>query len=145
MNDYGLLLPIPAGTIYRLSQGFGEHPADYAVYGLAGHNGLDYAAQRGTPVLAAHAGVVARGNEGTRGYGRFIKLFCPWMNTLYAHLDSYIVRDGWTVVAGQVIGYLGSTGNSTGPHLHFGWRVYGVANQAYLNYLDPAFGRKMKG
>lgn len=63
------------------------------------------------------------------------------MTTIYAHLSKVTVRAGQRVQAGEQLGNVGSTGNSTGPHLHFGLRVAGVRNQAYGNWLDPMLGR----
>jgi murein DD-endopeptidase MepM/ murein hydrolase activator NlpD len=133
------------GAWYHLIQGFGEHPADYARWGLAGHNGLDYVAKTGTWVLAAHAGIATVGDQGADGYGRYVKVICGYMETIYAHLSQVNVVDGQAVERGQRIGQVGSTGNSTGAHLHFGWRVAGVMNPAYLNYLDPTLGRRLYG
>lgn len=86
------------------------------------HLGVDYAASRGTPILAAGDGrVVFLGT--TRGYGNLTKVqHSDGYLTLYAHQNSFRkgVNNGSSVKKGQVIGYVGSTGLSTGPHLHFG-------------------------
>ncbi len=86
------------------------------------HQGVDYAAGRGTPILAAGDGKVAFIGE-TRGYGKIIKLqHNDGYLTLYAHQSSFRkgIKNGLSVKQGQIIGYVGSTGLSTGPHLHFG-------------------------
>jgi murein DD-endopeptidase MepM/ murein hydrolase activator NlpD len=85
------------------------------------HTGVDFAAQRGTPVRAVGDGVIAdAGWNG--GYGKAIdvKHDSTYMSR-YAHLDSFApgIRSGVSVTKGQIIGYVGSTGRSTGPHLHF--------------------------
>jgi murein DD-endopeptidase MepM/ murein hydrolase activator NlpD len=96
------------------------------VYGGKGHNGVDFAAPHGTPVKAALAGLVsATGNTdavpGCYSYGKWILLqHANGLSTLYAHLSSTNVTEGQTVVTGDIIGYSGNTGYSTGPHLHFG-------------------------
>jgi murein DD-endopeptidase MepM/ murein hydrolase activator NlpD len=131
--------PLPDGT-GRVSQWFGEHPDWYAPFGMAGHNGLDYAAILGTPVLAAHVGMVQTGSDPT-GYGNYVKVVGTRMTTIYAHLSHVSVKAGDRVQAGDQLGNVGSTGNSTGPHFHFGLRIAGVRNQAYGNWLDPMLGR----
>ena len=131
--------PLPDGT-GRVSQWFGEHPDWYAPYGMAGHNGLDYAAPLGTPVLAAHVGTVQVGSDPT-GYGNYVRVVGARMTTIYAHLSQIMVKDGDKVQWPDQLGNVGSTGNSTGPHLHFGLRIAGVRNQAYGGWVDPMIGR----
>ena len=96
------------------------------------HNGRDYAAATGTPVVAALAGTVVRSGW-IGGYGLTVELqhSRPRRRTLYAHLSELAVKQGQRVRQGQHIGRVGSTGISTGPHLHFelrrpaasGWRA----------------------
>ena len=85
------------------------------------HRGVDFAAPRGTPVMAAGSGVIAR--AGWNGsYGRYIKIrHNGTYSTAYGHLHRYArnIRAGKRVRQGQIIGYVGSTGRSTGPHLHY--------------------------
>ena len=85
------------------------------------HQGTDFAAAVGTPVMASGAGVVEyAGWKG--GYGKFVTIrHSSTYQTNYAHLSDYAkgIRRGARVQQGQVIGYLGSTGSSTGPHLHY--------------------------
>ncbi len=88
----------------------------------AGHKGTDIRASYGTPILAADSGVVTASgmNAAGRGYGNSIIIqHGPGNRTLYAHCSSLAVYAGQSVSKGQVIGYVGSTGNSTGNHLHF--------------------------
>lgn len=84
------------------------------------HNGTDFGAKRGTPILAAAEGrVTFSGRKG--GYGNVIKIkHKDGYVTLYAHQSRLKAKVGQYVAAGQVIGFVGSTGRSTGPHLHFG-------------------------
>ncbi len=95
---------------------------------IRSHKGVDYAAPRGTPVKATGAGkIVLRGRKG--GYGRTIVIqHGSRYSTLYAHLNSFArgLRTGSRVQQGQVIGYVGSSGLATGPHLHYEFRVNGV-------------------
>jgi murein DD-endopeptidase MepM/ murein hydrolase activator NlpD len=87
--------------------------------GPNGHPGIDIAAPVNTPVVAACTGAVAWA-QWTDGYGNYIQIQQPdGAVTAYGHLNQLAVTVGQTVNAGQIIGLEGSTGNSTGPHLHF--------------------------
>ncbi len=123
-----------------VTQWFGETAIDYSRFGLAGHNGLDYGASPGTPVRAAHRGLVTIGDD-PAGYGLFVRIMGEHCTTIYAHLGVICVTERQLVEPLEVIGEVGSTGNSTGPHLHFGVRVVGMDNPAYLDYVDPAVFR----
>lgn len=97
--------------------------------GLHGYNGVDFGAPNGTPVLAAAPGtvIVSRNYGWNGGYGNYIVVSHPnGTQTLYAHLSKNLVFEGYTVVKGQVVGNVGSTGKSTGFHLHF--EVRGAKN-----------------
>jgi murein DD-endopeptidase MepM/ murein hydrolase activator NlpD len=89
------------------------------------HKGIDLAAPRGSAVMAAHDAVVIYTGSGFKGYGKMIMLESTdnrdggnWA-TLYGHLDKILVYEGKKVKQGEVIGALGNTGRSSGPHLHF--------------------------
>lgn len=89
------------------------------------HRGIDLAAPRGSAVLGAHEGVVIYTGSGFKGYGKMVMLESidprdggNWA-TLYGHLDKILVYEGKKVRQGEVIGALGNTGRSSGPHLHF--------------------------
>ncbi len=98
------------------------------------HSGIDLGASMGTPVLAAKTGKVEfAGWEG--GYGNFIEIVHNSFGTRYAHLSQIYVTQGQRVVKGQQIGRVGSTGRSTGPHLHF--EVIIPSAQGWST-LDPA-------
>jgi len=92
------------------------------------HKGIDYAAKRGTPIRASGDGkVIFAGTKG--GYGRAIIIqHGGRYTTLYGHLNGYArgIRSGKRVKQGQIIGYVGSSGLATGPHLHYEFRVNGV-------------------
>jgi murein DD-endopeptidase MepM/ murein hydrolase activator NlpD len=90
------------------------------------HRAVDIAAPAGTLVTAADRGVVIRAGWNNQGYGRFVVIDhnIDYI-TLYAHLDEILVQEGMVVAQGQTIGRVGSTGNSTGPHLHFEIRDFG--------------------
>ena len=84
------------------------------------HQGIDYGTPLGTPILASADGTVDFTANLTVGYGKYIRLrHQEGYISLYAHLSEINVREGQAVSKGQVIGKSGSTGNSTGPHLHF--------------------------
>ena len=127
----GLAKPV---TIARMSSGFGMrfHP----VLGYSRmHQGVDFAAPTGTPIYAVTDGVVSyAGWHG--GHGNFVKLqHSGGLGTGYGHMSRIAVRSGERVRRGEVIGYVGSTGLSTGPHLHY--EVY--RNGATVNPLSVKF------
>ncbi len=89
------------------------------------HHGTDFGARRGTPLLAVNNGRVSYAGW-MRGYGKVVKIkHGGGYESLYAHQSRIRVRRGQYVRKGQIIGYVGSTGRSTGPHLHFGLMRYG--------------------
>lgn len=91
------------------------------------HAGEDIGAPSGTPILAADSGLVTVIPDNGNGYGNYIMInHGGGRVTLYAHMSGFAVSNGATVTQGQTIGYVGSTGNSTGPHLHFETRVNGA-------------------
>lgn len=124
----------PSGKVLR--------PGSYSIgmpyLGYPGHYGADYPAATGTPVYAAASGIVSRALALATSYGKHIFLSHPGgRETRYAHLNSMMVRAGQAVRAGQKIGTVGSTGNSTGPHLHYEDRINGAArNPASLGIFD---------
>lgn len=91
------------------------------------HQGIDIAARSGTPIIAANSGVVIQAGR-MGGYGNVVIVdHGSSFSTVYAHQSRIAARNGQAVSRGQVIGYVGSTGHSTGPHLHFETRVNGRA------------------
>jgi murein DD-endopeptidase MepM/ murein hydrolase activator NlpD len=123
-TKYRFIWPEPKAQI---SQGFGpsklvlEPP--YAGYPHF-HTGIDLVEPFGSPVLAADDGIVALVGSSTQGYGRYVVIaHSGGLDTLYGHLSTSLVHVGQVVVQGQTIGLEGSTGNSTGPHLHFELRI----------------------
>lgn len=113
-----LLTPI-SGAKISSSYGMRKHP----IHGYSKkHEGLDYAAPKGTPILSSGDGVIEEVKYNGGGYGRYIKIrHTSKYQTLYAHMDRFAknMKKGVRVSQGDVIGYVGSTGASTGPHLHY--------------------------
>ena len=109
-----------------ISSGFG-YRSDPFHGGAAMHSGLDFRGPAGTPIQAAAQGMVAF--VGIKaGYGKVVEIsHGNGMMTRYAHMSAWQARAGQQVDAGQVIGRIGSTGRSTGPHLHFEVRIHGRA------------------
>ena len=104
----------------RLSSGFGNRRHPILGYNKL-HKGLDFAAKKGTPIYAAGDGTVERANY-YGGYGRYIRLrHNSQYKTAYAHLSGFAkgIKKYTKVKQGQIIGFVGSSGRSTGPHLHY--------------------------
>ena len=124
--DGELCWPLPGHTY--ISCNFGDDDA----YGNSGHRGTDIPAPEGTPILAAHSGTVIISGW-NNSYGNQVLLDNgAGLSTRYAHMTAAAVSAGETVTAGQVIGYVGNTGDSTGFHLHFEVMQNGVR----VNPLD---------
>ena len=117
----------PANTTYITS------PFGYRIHPISGvsrlHSGTDIGASFGSPITAAASGTVTAAvlDYGTTGYGTYVAIYHDnGTTTLYGHMSSLAVSQGDYVSQGQVIGYVGSTGASTGPHLHFEVRINGA-------------------
>ena len=102
----------------------GEIASEFGPRGDSFHDGLDIAARTGTPIYAAHDGVVAYSDNGLSGYGNLVILQSrSGMITVYAHCSKNLVDVGEEVRRGERIALVGETGHATGPHLHFEVRV----------------------
>ena len=111
--------PIANKKLTRLASGFGNriHPI-YKVSKM--HTGMDFTAPKGTEIYATGNGVVSAADNSKRGYGHHVVIDHGFgYQTLYAHMKNLIVREGQKVKRGEVIGYVGNTGASVGPHLHY--------------------------
>ncbi|MHA6317791.1 M23 family metallopeptidase [Altererythrobacter sp. CAU 1778] len=134
-------ISIPSGNPLenaRMSSSYGSrtHPV---LGGRRDHKGVDLAAPTGTPIYATADGMVSRANWFS-SYGQFVSIeHGADIQTRFAHLSRIIVSEGEQVRKGDIIGYVGSTGRSTGPHLHYEVRVDGRAmNPAdYINDASP--------
>ncbi|MDR2687857.1 MAG: M23 family metallopeptidase [Oscillospiraceae bacterium] len=129
--------PFPPLGEGALSSAFG-----YRIHPISGeegvHAGMDVAAPEGDPVSAAFFGTVLEAGE-SKGYGKYVLMeHAGGLQTLYAHCSEIAAGEGMVLRPGDVIAYVGSTGNSTGPHLHFEVRLHGLR-------CDPAplFGSGM--
>lgn len=109
----------PCNEYKRLASGFGirTHP----ISGLRKfHTGLDFAANIGTPIYATGDGKIEKVVSSRHGYGKQIMINHGFgYKTRYAHMSKFVVKSGQTVKRGELIGYVGNTGSSTGPHLHY--------------------------
>jgi hypothetical protein len=128
---------LPFNGSYPVTQPFGVNPANYAQFGMKGHNGIDYGLPTGTPVVATIAGV-AHVLSDPLGFGNYVTVTNGQYKTIYAHLKNALVLNGQQVVTGQAIGISNNTGNSSGPHLHFGVKpVNPDNNNGYFGAIDP--------
>jgi hypothetical protein len=134
--------PVGNGTL--ISQLYGENPTYYQriiSHGLpiTAHNGIDFSLPVGSRLYAADNGIVLYANWSGNGFGNLIKVQSAWGQYIYAHLASFAVVPNQKVERGQIIGYSGNTGRSTGAHLHFGVRRRTPFNQldGFVGYSDP--------
>lgn len=112
------------GVTLTSAFGMRDHPV---LRRRAAHKGVDLAAPSGTPVYATADGIVGMAQYYS-SYGNYVQIeHGGEMQTRFAHLSSYTVSEGDTVKKGELIGYIGSTGRSTGPHLHYEIRIEGEA------------------
>jgi murein DD-endopeptidase MepM/ murein hydrolase activator NlpD len=141
-TKYPLIWPLQQGTITQVF-GPSSYPFEPPGFGYPHfHTGIDISYKQGTPILAADDGVVVAAttsliNGQMVGYGNYV-IIAHRNNffSLYGHLLGFQVKAGDTVRQGQLIGYEGSTGNSTGPHVHFEYR-YGGQPTNPMPYLPP--------
>lgn len=128
----------------RMSSGYGMRRHPILGYSKM-HKGVDFAAPRGTPIYAAGDGKIERIGRWS-SYGNYIRIrHNGRISTAYAHLNGFAkgLGRGDTVSQGQLIGYVGSTGRSTGPHLHYEVLVEG--KQVNPNSIDVPTGRRLAG
>jgi len=111
--------PIKNQDLKRMASGFG-YRTDPFTKKKRKHWGMDFSAKRGTPIYASGSGTIKRADNGSSGYGKHIRIDHGFGYTsLYAHLDKYNVRRGQEIKRGELIGYVGNTGRSVAPHLHY--------------------------
>ena len=134
---------------YPISQRFGDHfynkegKCVYVEMGMDGHNGIDFTLPIGTKLIAVSDGKVTEVISENKGYGNHMRLHCFQgdikFEVLYAHCSKFLVKQGESVFKGQPIAGSGSTGFSSGPHLHFGLRILGEQGNV-INHNNGYFG-----
>ena len=111
--------PIKNSDLTRMASGFG-YRTDPFTKSRRMHGGMDFTAPRGTPIYAASDGKVIRADSRSSGYGKHIRIDHGFgYVTLYAHLNKYNVKRNQNVKKGDIIGFVGNTGRSQAPHLHY--------------------------
>lgn len=111
--------PVTNENLKRMASGYGIRTDPFTKVRKM-HKGMDFSAPRGTPIYASGDGKVMRADSGSSGYGKHIRIDHGFgYETRYAHLYKYNVKKGQKVKRGDIIGYVGSTGRSQGPHLHY--------------------------
>ena len=138
--------PVSNKNLSRMASGYGYriHPI-YKTRKL--HTGMDFSAKTGTPIYATGDGKISKVRRSRRGYGNHVIINHGYgYKTLYAHMKKYVVKKGQKVKRGEVIGFVGSTGTSVAPHLHYevhkdGRKINPV--NFYFNDLNPEEYAKM--
>jgi len=111
--------PIKKDDLKRMASGYGWR-IDPFTKKRRRHKGMDFSANRGTPIYATGDGIIKRADNRSSGYGRHIRIDHGFgYVSLYAHLDKYNVKRGQKVKRGEIIGFVGNTGRSVAPHLHY--------------------------
>ncbi|HWZ27918.1 MAG TPA: M23 family metallopeptidase, partial [Gemmatimonadales bacterium] len=128
------VMPVPG----RISSPFAAARFDPVLQIIRPHEGIDIAAPPGTPIMASAAGVVARVSWEADGYGNYLLIEHGYgVVTRYAHCLKILVTPGQRVTRGQVIALVGSTGEATGPHVHYEVLVYGKPVDP-MRYIQPS-------
>ena len=138
--------PVSNKNLRRMASGFGNriHPI-YKTKKF--HAGMDFSAKTGTPIFATGDGTIAKVKRSARGYGNHVVIDHGFgYKTLYAHMSRYSVKKGQKIKRGDIIGYVGSTGTSVAPHLHYevhkdGKKINPI--NFYYNDLSPEQYEKM--
>ena len=151
-NKSNMLASIPAiqpvanKDLKRMASGYGYriHPI-YKTRKM--HYGMDFSAKTGTEIYSTGDGIVSKVKRSKRGYGNYVKINHGFgYETLYAHMSKYIVKKGQKVKRGEIIGFVGNSGISTAPHLHYEVRKDNKKINPvnfYYNDLSPEEYEKM--
>ena len=113
--------PLPGTPL--ITQGFGQDPATYSAFGFDGHNGIDFGVSEGTTIYAPHDGIASIDDDGSNGYGLYLTITDEKRRSVLAHLSSVSVSDGQFVYQGDPVCLSGNSGFSTGPHLHWTYKI----------------------
>ncbi|MFZ2283016.1 MAG: M23 family metallopeptidase, partial [Lutibacter sp.] len=128
--------PIENQNLTRMASGYGWR-SDPFTKARKKHLGMDFSAPVGTPVYASGDGYVERADQNSAGYGKHIRIEHGFgYVSLYGHLSNYNVRKGQKVKRGDLIGFVGNTGRSQGPHLHY--EIY--KNRTAVNPINFYYG-----
>lgn len=115
-----------------------RYRANYSQFGIMGHNGEDYGTPSGTRIVAPHGGKIIEATFDS-GYGNYVKIEDQYQGSVLAHLSKISCKVGDTLIEGDEIGLSGNTGNSTGPHLHWGYyRLPRNRENGFLGYIDQS-------
>ena len=123
-----------------VTQEFGANPMYYEQFGLPGHEGIDFRALSGSPIMSVSPGVVTDvwPVDTGRNYGVFVRVgHVGCYETTYAHLKEVLVQVGDIVTAGQIIGLADNTGNSHGDHLHLTLKFHSGDTEYPYQIIDP--------
>ena len=113
--------PIP-GTP-TITQGFGQNPEIYSVWGYMGHNGIDFGVSEGTIIYAPHDGIAELHDDGNQGYGVYLVINDTKRRSILGHLSQTTVSQGQNIYQGDPVAKSGNTGQSSGPHLHWTYKI----------------------
>lgn len=109
----------------------------FILWGIKGHNGIDFGLPEGTEVLTSGSGKVVQAGE-NGDFGICVTIKHSWGQSIYAHLKKSNTKVGQKVRIGQIIGLSGKTGTAFGEHLHFGIKPKNAdLNNGYLGFIDP--------
>lgn len=136
-----IFCPLPGQPL--VTQGFGQNADVYSKYGMACHNGVDFGIPEGTVVYAPHDGTVTVKDSGAKDYGLHVVITDGRRHSVLAHLSSVSATDGMKISQGDPVGKSGKTGDATGPHLHWTFKLLknGVAefqNNGFQGAVDPS-------
>jgi|TARA_B100000315_G_scaffold235993_1_gene251342 murein DD-endopeptidase MepM/ murein hydrolase activator NlpD len=121
--------PLPGTPL--ITQGFGQNSDVYSVWGFAGHNGIDFGITEGTVIYAPHDGVASVVDDGASGYGLYLTITDTKRRSILAHLSEVTVSNGQTIYQGDPVAKSGNSGQSSGPHLHWTYKI--MKNNAVQN------------
>lgn len=131
---------LPFDGSFQITQNFADprYASSYQRFGIYAHNGIDYATPTWTPLLAPHKGTILEATNDPIGYGNYVKVQSDDETSVLAHMSKLAVNVGDNVEEGQLIGYSGNSGNSTGPHLHWGYFRTRTRNRqnGFNGYID---------
>lgn len=116
-----IFCPLPGTPL--ITQGFGQNPDRYAPFGMKGHDGIDFKTVDRTFVYAPHDGVATVKDDGATGYGLHLTIDDGKRRSVLAHLSEILVPSGQQIYQGDPVCKSGSTGNSSGSHLHWTFKI----------------------